>query len=96
MPAKNIVAAYLGFFKSSETGTRKEPCATGVVDVAYAATVSTPNVMSLVMCAHEVPFLGNFDSLSRITMLLLGTTWRTDLYQHLLQHLGVTERLGLS
>ena len=44
---------------------------------------------------EQVPFLGNFDSLSRITMLLLGTTWRTDLYQHLLQHLGVTERLGL-
>ena len=44
---------------------------------------------------EQVPFLGNFDSLSRITMLLLGTTWSTDLYQHLLQHLGVTERLGL-
>ncbi|KAL0039573.1 hypothetical protein WJX77_002239 [Trebouxia sp. C0004] len=47
-------------YSGSETDTRKEPCATSLVDVAYAATVSTPHVVSPVAMTYacEVPIFG--------------------------------------
>ncbi|KAL0018736.1 hypothetical protein WJX79_002622 [Trebouxia sp. C0005] len=87
MPVRSIVATHLDFLKSISSladdlfrkRDRQKTGATGLV--AYAATVSTPDVAQPLAMRYQS--LGHSDSLNRTTILLLSATSRTDLYQHL-------------